>query len=201
MQVQPKWDMHLQGRTHEEVNVHRDCTVVSCEACVDRVLKTHGWDAPISESTEPTAPLPVDCINRIHKDIGQPENSKEHCDLVDKHGFKYRQLLGELSCACVTCRPDIGCAVITLSKFSTCPADMHFTVLKKVAKYLRATKSWGIVYQRSSVDPSLPPRPDERIDVDPTLPPFPTTGKEARLIAFFDAAHGNDLRNRRSTTV
>ena len=33
-----------------------------------------------------------------------------------------------------------------------------------------------------------------------TLPPFPTTGKEARLIAFFDAAHGNDLRNRRSTT-
>ena len=43
-------------------------------------------------------------------------------------------------------------------------------------------------------------RPDERLDVDPTLPPFPTTGKEARLIAFFDAAHGNDLRNRRSTT-
>ena len=72
--------------------------------------------------------------------------------------------------------------------------------LKKVAKYLRATKSWGIVYQRSSVDPSSPARPDERLDVDPTLPQFPTTGKEARLIAFFDAAHGNDLRNRRSTT-
>ena len=73
-------------------------------------------------------------------------------------------------------------------------------MLKKVAKYLRATKSWGIIYQRSSVDSSLPARPDERLDVDHTSPPFPTTGKEARLIAFFDAAHGNDLRNRRSTT-
>ena len=142
------------------VKQYRDCTVVSCEAYIDRVLKTHGWDTPISESTKPTAPLPVDCINRIYKDVGQPENSKEHYDLVDKHGFKYRQLLGELLCAHVTCRPDIGCAVITLSKFSTCPADIHFTMLKKVAKYLRATKSWGIVYQRSSVDPSLPPRPD-----------------------------------------
>ena len=32
------------------------------------------------------------------------------------------------------------------------------------------------------------------------LPPFPTAGKEACLVTFFDAAHGSDLRNRRSTT-
>ena len=45
-----------------------------------------------------------------------------------------------------------------------------------------------------------PPEHDERLDADPSLPPFPATGKEARMMAFFDAAHGNDLRNRRSTT-
>ena len=66
------------------VKQHHDCNVVSCESHVDRVLKTHGWDTPISESTKPTAPLPVDCINRIYKDVGEPENSKEHYDLVCK---------------------------------------------------------------------------------------------------------------------
>ena len=136
----------------------------------------------------------------MYKEAGPAEDSKEHYDLVDKHGFKHRQLLGELLYAYVTCRPDIGYAVITLSKFSTCPHDVHFTMLKKVAKCLRLTKSWGIIYQRSSMDPSLDPRPDERLEADPTLPPFPTAGKEARMTAFFDAAHGNDLRNRRSTT-
>ena len=40
-------------------------------------------------------------------------------------------MLGELSCAHVTCRPDIGYAVITLSKFSTCPADVHFLMLQR----------------------------------------------------------------------
>jgi len=58
-------------------------------------------------------------------------------------------LLGELLLyAYVTCRPDIGYATITLSKFSTCPHDHHFALLKKVAKYLRATKDWGIVYRK-----------------------------------------------------
>ena len=62
------------------------------------------------------------------------ENTPEHAALVAKHGFAYHTLLGELLYAYITCRPDIGYATITLSKFSTCPHDHHFTMLKKVAK-------------------------------------------------------------------
>jgi len=130
---------------------------------------------------------------------GPPENTAEHAALVSKYGFAYRTLLGELLYAYVTCRPDIGYATITLSKFSTCPHDHHFAMLKKVAKYLRATKDWGIIYRRSQTDTSLPPSNFIRSTMDAELPGFSTVNTQ-EPVAFLDAAHANDLRNSRSTT-
>jgi len=101
--------------------------------------------------------------------------------------------------AYVTCRPDIGYATITLSKFSTCPHDHHFAMLKKVAKYLRATKDWGITCRRSQPDTSLPPSNFTQSTMDPQLPDFPAVDTQ-EPVAFLHAAHANDLRNRRSTT-
>ena len=72
-------------------------------------------------------------------------------------------------------------------------------MLKKVAKYLRATKDWGIVYRRSQLDDSLPPSNFIRSSMDPQLPAFPAVDTQ-EPVAFLDAAHANDLRNRRSTT-
>jgi len=118
---------------------------------------------------------------------------------VAKCGFVYRTLLGELLYAYVACRPDIGYATITLSKFSTCPHDHHFIMLKKVVKYLRATKDWGIIHRRSQPDTSLPPSNFIRSTIDAELPDFPTVDTQ-EPIAFLDAVHTNDLRNRQSTT-
>ena len=53
-------------------------------------------------------------------------------------------ILGELMYAYITCQPDIGYAVTTLSKFSTSPSAYHYKLLKGVAKYLRSTILWGI---------------------------------------------------------
>ena len=122
-----------------------------------------------------------------------------HAALVSKYGFAYRTPLGELLYAYVTCRPDIGYATITLSEFSTCPHDHHFAMLKKVAKYLRATKDWGIIYCRAQPDTSLPPSNFIRSTMDADLPAFPTVDTQ-EPVAFLDAAHANDLPNRRSTT-
>jgi len=96
-------------------------------------------------------------------------------------------------------RPDIGYATIMLSKFSTCPHDHHFAMLKKVAKCLRATKDWGIIYRRSQTNTSLPPSNFIGSTMDAELPDFPTVNTQ-EPVAFLDAAHANDLRNRRSTT-
>jgi len=148
---------------------------------------------------KPSAPLPVDAVTSLYAHQGPPENTAEHAALVTKCGFAYRTLLGKLLYAYVTCRPDIGYTTITLSKFSTCPHDHHFAMLKKVANYLRATKDWGIIYRRSQTETSLPPSNFIRSTMDAELPDFPTVNTQ-EPVAFLDAVHDNDLRNRRSTT-
>ena len=190
-----------------DVHQHADRIILSCTSYIDRVLRTHGWSTPSpSEAlpdppSTPCAPLPTDAIPALYGDIGPDESSPEHQALVDQFGFSYRGLLGELLYAYVTCRPDIGYAVITLSKFASAPAAFHFSMLKKVAKYLRRTRTWGIHFHRPSPIPSLPPYSPDSLPVSSdVLPPFPSLESGPALTCFLDAAHGNDLRQRRSTT-
>jgi len=120
-------------------------------SCVRQILPAsslhHGWSKPSPPvPLKPPAPLPVDAVTSLHAHQGPPENTAEHAALVSKYGFAYHALLGELLCAYVTCRPDIGYATIPLSKFSTCPHDHHFAILKKVAKYLCEPPRIGASY-------------------------------------------------------
>ena len=102
--------------------------------------------------------------------------------------------------AYVTCHPDIGYAITTLSKFSSKPHVIHYAYLKWVAKYLRTTKHWGIRFKRSVLRPELPPGTyDDRLDLPNSLS-FPTDINKPELLCFVDAAYANDLRKRRSTT-
>ena len=102
--------------------------------------------------------------------------------------------------AYVTCRPDIGYHVSTLSKFSTAPAAIHYTMLKNVARYLRRTRR-GV---SSILDllriPPLPSSSTQLIPGPSDLPDFPLPDKPGQLIGFVDAAHANDLCRRHSTT-
>jgi len=83
---------------------------------------------------------------------------------------------------------------------SACPSATHYSLLKGVAIYLRRTINWGISYKRRKPDPTLPPSTQEDVFLSDDLPDFPTPSYPRQLICYCDAAHGNDLRNRRSTT-
>ena len=85
-------------------------------------------------SSLPIAPLPTDCMEQMYKEKGPMENTVEHRVLEKLKGFAYFTLLGELMYAYITCCPDIGYAVTTLSKFSTGPSAYHYKLLKGVAK-------------------------------------------------------------------
>ena len=184
-----------------DVHQYDDSIVLSCERYIDRLLTTHGWTEPSDAHLSSHAtPLHTDAINSVYANPGFPEGSPEHSALTRASGFSYRTLLGELLYAYVTCRPDIGYSTITLSKFSTCPHSTHFNLLKKVAKYLRATKDWGIIYRKPHRDPSLPSSPHARVAPDMDLPAFPQPSSPLDIEGFVDSAHANDLRNRRSTT-
>ena len=87
----------------------------------------------------------------------------------------------------------------TPSRFSDSPHEEHYTALKAVCKYLRATKHWGILYKRLVLLEDLPDVPFEFLDADPDLPPFPDLGFD-ELAGLLDAAHATDLKTRRSVT-
>ena len=95
-------------------------------------------------------PMSTDCIERIYKESGPKEGTAHHKALEDSVGFSYRTLLGELMYAMITCRPDIGYAVTTLSKFSTSPSAYHYKLLQSVSQYLKSTIDWGICFKQPS---------------------------------------------------
>ena len=72
----------------------------------------------------------------MYKETGPKEGLVAHKILENKIGFAYWILLGELMCAYITCRPDIGYSITTLSKFSCAPTEYHYSLLQIVAKYL-----------------------------------------------------------------
>ena len=101
--------------------------------------------------------------------------------------------------AYVICRLDIGYAICFLARFSNAPHHDHFYALKGVCKYLRATKHWGIMYQRPFPLMDLPDVKFDFLSEDPALPDFPTFQRD-QLYGLLDAAHGTDLKTRRSVT-
>ena len=103
--------------------------------------------------------------------------------------------------AYITCRPDIGYAVTSLSKFSNAPSKYHYKLLKGVAKYLRSTIDWGVRFHRTKPlkHPQFQPTKWYNIPDDNGFSKTVNINQPL-LIGFCDAAHANDLRKRRSTT-
>ena len=177
----------------------RDYVKVSCESYIDRMLQTHGWDAPVSKEPSKAIPLNPAAASKLMTLEGPPEKTEESRAIAKKFGFSYRNLLGELIYAYVICRLDIGYAVCCLARFSDKPHEQHFVALKGICKYLRATKAWGIMYQRPSPFLDLPHVPFDFLEEDPNLPPFPVLARD-ELAGCLDAAHATELKSRRSVT-
>jgi hypothetical protein len=64
------------------------------------------------------------------------------------------QLLGELQFLTNATRPDIAFAVNHLASYTANPTIQHVTALKRILRYLKGTKSYGIRYSNSPNDQS-----------------------------------------------
>ena len=68
----------------------------------------------------------------------------------------YARLLGELQFLANATRPDISYAVSRLASYTANPSLQHISVLKRVLRYLKGTKEYGITYQaRAALDNNL----------------------------------------------
>ena len=73
----------------------------------------------------------------------------------------------------VVARINIGFAVTLLACFSDHPVKIHFDSLRRLARYLRMTKSWGLIYWRPAPIDILPIGDFIVLLPDPALPDFP----------------------------
>ena len=78
----------------------------------------------ISDDRPTPLPTTEGFIKSLLSSIGDP-NEKTQVALAKKYGFGYRQGIGELIYAMVTCRPDISFAVVKISQSSEYPSDIH----------------------------------------------------------------------------
>ena len=166
-------------------------------------MTTHGWETSSQkDNIHTTVPLRSDVLNQLAKEApGPKEGTMAHRELQEKRGFSYRTLLGEMMFAYVSCRPDIGYAITLMSKYSSQPSEFHYSSLKSIAKYLRTTKEWGVIFHRKGIQKDFPHSTIPEIPLGKQkLPSYPTDTTDAKLVCFVDAAYGNNPTKRRSTT-
>nr|XP_016488613.1 PREDICTED: uncharacterized mitochondrial protein AtMg00810-like [Nicotiana tabacum] len=84
----------------------------------------------------------------------------------------YRSVVGELQYLSFT-RPDIAFAINKVSQFMHCPMDIHWTVVKRILRYIKATPSHGLFFAQ---------------------------GTSTLLHGYTDSHWGGDVNDRKSTT-
>ena len=121
-----------------------------------KIINEHKW--MINELHTHHLPIPVQNEKQLMRQIEQapqPTTEQEQIELQIKMRFNYRQAVGELVYAMVTCRPDIAFPLIKLSQYSTNPAELHYKTIISIFQYLHATKHQGITYWRTQPHPEL----------------------------------------------
>ncbi|UYV68993.1 hypothetical protein LAZ67_6001951 [Cordylochernes scorpioides] len=99
---------------------------------------------------------------------------KDDQEIEEMNKIPYRQTIGSLMYLMTGTRPDIAYAVSRVSQFMNNPGPSHWTAVKKIFGYLKATKNIGICFGGSSCT--------------------------STLIGFSDADFAGDLDTRKSTT-
>lgn len=125
-------------------------------------------------------PLPRD--DKINTAVGDPDEKAQRA-LEKEMGLSYRSIVGELTYAMITCRPDIAHAVVKLAQANACPSREHYIAAKHCMTYLHETRSDGIYFWRTT----------PRSDLDSVSVPARKSAPQSRLDAGRAEHSGTDL--------
>lgn len=67
----------------------------------------------------------------------------------ERNDLPYKNLIGTLMYLAVATRPDIMFAISYLSQFNDCYGEEHFKCAKRVLRYLKGTKSVGLIFKKT----------------------------------------------------
>ena len=89
-------------------------------------------------------PLPIPVGAKLSAD----QCPKTHEEEEDMSRVPYASAFESLMYAMVCTRLDIAHAVGVLSRYMSKPGKEHWTIVKRVFRYLRGTSSYGLCYER-----------------------------------------------------
>ena len=115
------------------------------------------------ELANPVA-TPVDTSTKFMKSTDEDESFDQH---------QYQSAIGSLLYLSIGTRPDIAFALSNAAKFSAQPAKRHWTVVKRIMRYLRGTVNLGLAF---------------------------TPQLSGEVIGYSDADWGGDVNDRKSTS-
>ena len=176
---------------------------------INKIISHHPWLQSKQEHIH-TLPLPMRADPPYLRELetAEPAQDDERNLLEKEYHFKYRQGIGEIIYAMVTCRPDISFPVIKLAQYSTKPARIHFEAVKHLYKYLAATKTEGIYYwrktKRHDLKPGIIPKCNDNLkhmtsdELQETIPNPQVTPHI--LETAVDSDHAGDTTHRKSVT-
>ncbi|KAL0277244.1 UNVERIFIED_CONTAM: hypothetical protein PYX00_004597 [Menopon gallinae] len=88
---------------------------------------------------------PMELNVKVSKEMS-PKDENEREEMKHK---PYRELIGCLVYLSKATRPDIAFAAMTLGRYCNDPGKEHWTLAKRVLRYLKATPEFGIKYSRN----------------------------------------------------
>ena len=188
-----------------DIDQRREYIKIHNATYISKLEHQHKW---LAEDTTPihSHPLPMESTSSYLHQLEQatPLTATEKTAIENKYGFTYRQGVGEIIYAMITCRPDISFGIIKLSQYSTRPAEIHYKALQHMYRYLKHTKYHGIYYWRSE------PRDDLKKGDIPVLYNANNyneaevsermTVKKDELMTYVDSDHAADTTHRKSVS-
>lgn len=114
------------------VNMCKDVITVDQEQYVDSLLNKFNM------SHCKTAETPMEANLKLEKSLNVCSE------------YPYQQLIGGLMYLAVLTRPDIAYSVSYLSQFNNSYDETHWRHLKRILKYLKKTKNYGLVFRKDN---------------------------------------------------
>ena len=114
---------------------------LSCKSYIEKICEKYldGW---LGKHHMPTRPTPLPNSESFMKSFlsAVGDNSDKAQETLEREmGIKYRNGLGELIYALVTCRPDLSYAVVKCAQSTVSPHEIHYHALRHIMKYLYTT--------------------------------------------------------------
>jgi dUTP pyrophosphatase len=167
-----------------------------------KIINEHKW--MIEDKEIANVPIPMSDDKSYIAQLEQaplPQTELEKRDLQVRMNFNYRQAIGELIFAMVTCRPDISFPLIKLSQYSANPAEIHYKAVIDIFRYLNATIDDGLIYWRPKPHPDLPAMPLPTVQSSNYISDNTTEiDSPDTMHAAVDSDWGGDTKHRRSVS-